>query len=320
MRVRLGYVAMAIDLKNCSPSKTITYSRYKKIDDYEVRLYKLKKLTEENLENTRRILLYNAAHDISIYRLTSKIVPLVTHQDVDNWDYMSDFSDIYGKINEIIKENNMRVSAHPDHFTIISSPKDNVIKTAIKDLVYHNNIMNSIGLSPSDGKLVLHVGGKYESKQETKQRFLKNFTNLPDEIKKRIVLENDDKIYDIIDVLDICTELNIPMALDIHHHWCNHREDNLDEYLEVIFKTWDNQKLIPKIHISSPKSDKSIRAHADNVDFKFFYNFIKMAKSIDRDFDIMIEAKNKNLALFNLMKEIKESNKFKIINQSQFEF
>lgn len=319
MKVRLGYVAMAIGLKDCSPSKTITFSRFKTLEDEEVKLYKLKKLTEENLNNTRRILLYNKAHDIQVYRLTSKLVPLVTHQDVLEWDYTSEFKDIYKNISDTIRENDMRISAHPDHFTIISSPRKDVIKTSIEDLVYHNNIMNSMGLNEKIGKLVLHVGGKYDSKEDTKNRFIDNFSMLPEGIKKRIIIENDDKIYDILDVLDICEQLKTPMVMDIHHQWCNNRGENIMDYIERIFNTWNNENLIPKIHISSPKSDKKIRAHADDIDFNFFNCFIEKIREFNRDFDIMIEAKNKNLALFNLMAHIKEHPKYKVINNASFE-
>lgn len=319
MKVRLGYVAMAIDLENCSPSKTITFSRFEQIEDLEAKLYKLKKLTEENLNNTRRILLYNKAHDIQVYRLTSKLVPLVTHQDVIDWDYTKDFSDIYKSIGNIIKENNMRISAHPDHFTIISSPRNDVIETSIEDLVYHNIIMDNMGLNTDTGKLVLHVGGKYGSKEKTKIRFIDNFLLLPEGIRQRIIVENDDKTYDALDVLDICEELKIPMVLDIHHQWCNNRGENIEDYLDRIFDTWNNEKLIPKIHISSPKSEKSFRAHADNVDFNFFNEFIDKVRKYDRDFDIMIEAKNKNLALFNLMEQIKSHPEYKVINNASFE-
>ena len=319
MKVRLGYVAMAIDLKNCSPSKTITFTRFEKIADDEVKLYKLKKLTEENLNNTRRILLYNKAHDIQVYRLTSKFVPLVTHQDVFEWDYTKDFIDLYKSISNIIKDNDMRISAHPDHFTIISSPRDEVVKTSIEDLVYHNNIMKSMGLDEEMGKLVLHIGGRYDSKEKTKKRFIDNFALLSEDVQKRIIVENDDKTYDALDVLDICEELGIPMVLDIHHNWCNNRGENIQVYIERIFNTWNNEKLIPKIHISSPKSEKNIRAHADDIDFNFFNEFMEKASEFNRDFDVMIEAKNKNLALFNLMNNIKDHPKYKVINNASFE-
>lgn len=291
MRIRFGYVAMAIDLKDASPSKTISFTNYKKLPDDEVKLYKLKSITKQNLLNTKRILLYNAAHNIKVYRVTSKLVPLVTHNDVIEWDYISEFTDIYNQIKDIIKEENFRISAHPDHFTILASPDKKVIETSIKDLVYHNKIMEAMGLKKEYGKLILHIGGRYKSKTDTINRFKENFLKLDLSIKDRIVLENDDKIYDVLDVLKLCEELNIPMALDVHHYWCNNKGEKLEDYIERIFNTWNNQILIPKVHLSSPKSEKNFRAHADDIDFDFFYKFVKIAKQIDRDFDIMIEAK-----------------------------
>jgi len=264
-------------------------------------------------------LLYNLAHDIKVYRLTSKIVPLATHPEVLKWNYVDEFQELYSEIKKIIHENHFRISAHPDHFTILGSPKEEVVNTSISDLVYHNNIMNAIGLSSDYGKLVLHIGGKYEGKKETIVRFKKNFRLLDMNIANRLILENDDKIYNIHDVLNLCEELEVPMVLDIHHHWCNNNGQKLLDYLGPIFSTWDNQILKPKIHISSPKSEKDIRAHADNIDFDFFYEFITMAKMLDKDFDIMIEAKNKSLALFDLMTKIRKNNKFKIIDNSTFE-
>ena len=315
MKVRLGFVAMAIDLKNCSPSKTITFKQYNKITNDDVKLYKLKKITKENLNNTKRILLYNIAHDIKVYRISSKLVPLTTHPDVIKWDYTKECHELFNDIGKIIKENKLRISAHPDHFTILSSPKSDVLKNSIKVLEYHNDIMLSIGLDPNLGKLVLHVGGKYEGKEKTKERFISNFKKLHNNIKDRIIIENDDKVYDIVDILEICEELGSPMVMDVHHQWCNNRGENLKEYLERIFNTWNREILIPKVHISSSKSDNNIRAHADDIDFKFFYNFI-----LNRDFDIMIEAKNKNIALLNLMKKIKNHKEFRVIDNSTFEY
>ncbi|MBS4539919.1 UV DNA damage repair endonuclease UvsE [Clostridium sp. D2Q-11] len=316
MLIRFGYVAMAIDLKNCSPSKTMTYTNYEKMKDSEVKLYKLKKITKENLINTKRILLYNVASDIKVYRLSSRLVPLVTHSDVIDWDYTKEFQEIYKSISKIINDNKLRVSMHPDHFTIISSPKDNVVEKSIEILEYHNNIMSSMDLSPQDGKLVLHIGGKYDGKEKTKKRFVENFLKLPEDIKSRIIVENDDKIYDVEDVLEVCRETKVPMVLDIHHHWCNNRDKPIGEYLEEIFNTWKSQPFPPKVHLSSPKDEKNFRAHHDYIDYFFFKEFIDKAKNLNQDFDIMIEAKKKNLALVKLIEDIKKQQDYQIINNA----
>ena len=138
-------------------------------------------------------------------------------------------------------------------------------------------------------------------------------------MRKRIILENDDKVYSASDVLPICKHLNIPMVLDIHHHWCNNTGDQIENLLPDIFSTWDDQVIPPKIHLSSPKSEKNNRAHADYVDPNFFYDFLKKAKEINRDFDVMIEAKCKDKALIELMTQLEAFKEIKILDGASFE-
>jgi UV DNA damage endonuclease len=108
------------------------------------------------------------------------------------------------------------------------------------------------------------------------------------------------------------------MVLDIHHHWCNSNGEEISDLLEDIFNTWNGEYLPPKIHVSSPKCRKNIRAHADNVDTKFFYDFISVAKEIDRDFDVMIEAKNKDKALFHLIEDLRNYENINLLDTASF--
>ncbi|WP_026477813.1 UV DNA damage repair endonuclease UvsE [Alkaliphilus transvaalensis] len=314
MKIRLGYVAIALNLQDGSPNKTITYKRFSELPDDEVKLYKLQSITKENLERTRRILIYNKAHDIILYRFTSKLVPLVTHEEVFDWDYIQPFEEQYKNLGNFIKEKGLLVSAHPDHFTIINTPKKDVLASSLKDLEYHVKIFEAMDLSPKEAKLVIHVGGTYGSKKKAIERFISQFKELDPRYQSRIILENDDKSFTAREVLSICQELSIPMVLDIHHHFCNHHGENLSDYLEAIFNTWNNETRPPKIHVSSPKCEKQIRAHADFVDINFLMEFINSAKTLDRDFDIMVEAKQKDLALHQLMKEFETIEGVEILN------
>ncbi len=168
-------------------------------------------------------------------------------------------------------------------------------------------------------KLVLHVGGEYGNKEESKKRFISRYFSLPSDIKKRIILENDDKIYNIRDVLDICLNLNIPMVLDVHHHICNNNGENLSEHLPSIFSTWKNCTFPPKIHFSSPKSIKEKRNHADYINTEAFVEFLSIAKSLHTSFDVMLEAKCKDLALIKLSNELENVSWIKRINTGEFE-
>lgn len=319
MRINFGYVAMSMVVKNCSPSQTITVKNLSKIEDEEVRLYKLRSIAKSNIHNTQRLFYHNNAHDIKMYRLTSKLIPLATHPITQNWDWFNDIKDDLRFLGDYAKEKSYRISAHPDHYTLLNSPKDEVLQSSLKDLEYHYKIFEGMELDTS-AKLILHIGGQYKNKEKSIERFINNFSILPKHLKKILILENDDKTYTAKEVLDICKKISIPMVLDIHHHWCNNNEEDLSDFLEDIFNTWNYEDIPPKIHISSPKNEKNFRSHADNIHVEFFLEFLKKAKKADRDFDVMIEAKNKDVALFNLMKELGKIPEIKIINQASIEY
>ena len=319
MLVRLGYVAMTLNLENCSPSGTVTVKTLSKLASEEAKLYRLRKITRENLNNTLRILKFNKACHIDVYRLTSKLVPLATHPDTEGWDYIGDFENEFKEIGRFIKENDFRVSAHPDHYTLINSSTDKVLDVSLKDLDYHVKLFEAMGLSDYKYKLVMHIGGVYKDKKLSMERFKENFVKLPDRIRKRLVLENDDKAYTAKDVLEICKEVKAPMVLDVHHHNCVNNGEAIGDMLYDIFETWKDEYFVPKIHFSSPKSQKEFRSHADDIDPKEFYDFLKIAKKLDMDFDVMIEAKNKDNALFNLSKKLKEFENIRWIDEGHFE-
>ncbi len=317
MKFRLGYVAMTLNLEDCSPSGTVTYTTYKMLSSEESRLYKLRKAADKNLQNTLRILRYNKALNISVYRLTSKLIPLATHPDMQWWRYIDDFSDSLQKIGEFIKENELRVSAHPDHYTLINSPVDKVLQDSIRDLDYHVQLFEAMGLD-NKYKLVLHVGGVYGNKQDSIKRFYHNFISLPDRIRKRLIIENDDKSYNTYEVLELCQKLRVPMVLDVHHHNCICREYDLGTVLPEIFSTWDQEYYPPKVHFSSPRSSKDFRSHADLIDYNEFISFLETAARVNMDFDIMLEAKYKDTALLKLSDELASTAGIVQLNNGEF--
>lgn len=304
MRFRLGYVAMTLSLEDCSPSGTLTYTSFLKLSEGESRINRLRKITKKNLLNTLRILRYNKALGIYVYRLTSKLVPLATHPDLSDWDYVSDFSGQLEEIGRFIRENDFRVSAHPDHFTLINSPSEKVFSDSLRDLDYHVRLFEAMGLDDYRYKLVLHVGGVYGKKSDSIERFYENFARLPERISRRLIIENDDKSYNTYDVLKICQNIKRPMVLDVHHHNCLLEPDELRDIMPDIFSTWENETFPPKIHFSSPKSANDYRSHADYIDFDEFYSFLSIAKETGKDFDVMLEAKAKDRALFRLADEL----------------
>ncbi|WP_010245488.1 UV DNA damage repair endonuclease UvsE [Acetivibrio cellulolyticus] len=319
MIVRLGYVAMTLNLKDCSPSGTVTVKTFSSLASKEAKLHRLRKITRDNLNNTLRILRYNKASNISVYRFTSKLVPLATHPLIEEWNYIEDFKEEFIEIGDFVKENDLRISAHPDHYTLINSPSEKVLEDSIRDLDYHVKLYEAMGLADYKYKLVMHIGGVYKDKELSIERFKENFIKLPDRIRKRLILENDDKVYTAMDVLGICKDLKVPMVLDVHHHNCANNGEALEDMLHDIFKTWNGEYFAPKIHFSSPKTLKEFRSHADDIEPKEFEKFLKTAKKAEMDFDVMIEAKNKDNALFNLSNKVKEFENIRWINEGHFE-
>lgn len=86
MRVRFGYAAMSVMLENASPSRTMTATNFKKLEDREAAIHKLQRLAEENLHNCLRLLRHNRAHDIRVFRFSSKLIPLLGHEMLSDWD------------------------------------------------------------------------------------------------------------------------------------------------------------------------------------------------------------------------------------------
>ena len=287
---------MSMNIKDCSPSRTVTVTVLDKVPEFTNKIKKLKKIARENLINTLRILRYNKANKIEVYRFSSKIFPLATYPGIEYTNYVDDLKEELLEVGNFVKENNMRVSSHPDHFVLLNSISKKVYQDSIKELKYQNDMFNRMGLD-SKYKFVLHVGGVYTNKEDSIKRFYTGFKELPDDIKHRIILENDDKSFNATDVLKICKELKIPMVFDVHHHYCNSDGNNIESILGDIFETWNGEYFPTKFHMSSPKSEKNFRGHADYIDEKEFINFVEIAKGFNKDFDIMIEAKQKDEAL-----------------------
>lgn len=312
MLIRFGYVAMSVKLENCSPSKTITVKNLQRLPIGEARLNRLKKIAAENLANTRRLLFHNIAHQIRVFRFTSKLIPLATHPEAGGWDFASELKAELAGIGLLVKEHQMRVSSHPDHYTLINSPRAEVTEASRKDLEYHEKIFQAMNLPGAE--MIMHVGGVYGDRKESVERFKANWLTLPETLRGRIRLENDDKVYGALDVLGLCEELSIPMVLDVHHHNCLNTGEPLEQIIPRVFATWGDK--IPKFHFSTPRSPENCRAHADEIDLPSFQRFLLLIRKFGRDLDIMLEAKNKDGALFKLMEGMKATSGVKIVDEA----
>lgn len=311
MKIRLGYVAITKTLDNITSSSSLSYTLYKNLENKEERLYKV---IESNLTDLKEIILYNIKNNIHFYRLSSSMIPLATHNEV-SFDYITPYKNLYEEIGNLIKAANMRVDFHPNQYCVLNSMSKDIVRNTVEILKYHAALLQCF--SVKNPLILLHVGSSAGGKKAAMTRFINNFKKLPVEIQNMIALENDDKVFTIEDVLWLCEVLAIPCVLDYHHYICNHDKD-LVPLLPRIFATW--KKCIPKMHFSSPKSKlkKEFRSHHDYINVNDFISFMEILKSYNIDIDIMLEAKEKDNALFKLMRELKYKTNYNFVDETTF--
>ena len=306
--IRLGYAAMSMNVKNGSPSQTMTYAQFSKIADREAAIRKLERIAASNVANCLRLLRHNAAHGITFFRLSSKLIPMANHPELPEWNYIKPIKENLGEIRSYLAEHpNMRIDFHPDHFVVLNTPKPDILKTAVQTLRMHRLLLKEMGIEP-EHRCVIHVGGGYRNKEGALEQFVENWGLLPSTLQRIIMLENDDKTFTINETLYLCEKLGIPAVFDYHHHAANHeKETGWEEAWERVVNTWQSSALPVKMHISSPKSAEDFRAHADFIDAAEFLRFLHHVKGSVPQIDVMIEAKQKDNALFALMREMKKA-------------
>ena len=298
--MKIGYACkhQTIQPKN----RTITFKKFNTLNKKE-QIHTLYRLAENNLDSLENILLDNIKNNIKMFRITSALFPLTTHKEVvEWWDPVPLFQNKLEHIGNIIKENDIRVSLHPGQFTVLTSDNEQVINNAFNELLHNYNILKSLKLYYYPD-IILHMGGKYGNMKQAIHNLIRNFNKLPDECKKMIRFENDQHIYGTQEVYHVCKFLNVPMVLDVTHHYHNSNNIDLDTAFYFFFDTWNNAT--PKIHLSSDSKDCSIHKHDDYININDFINILQYRKI--RDFDVMLECKQTNIALQRLKNELKRN-------------
>lgn len=289
----LGFACISKTMKENGKFRTMSVKTFDSLESEE-RIRRLRSMSVDNLYNVHKIILWCIENGIRLYRLSSDLIPLATYVPQWHWWEDPDIQNMCRKIKDIVNEGKIRISMHPDQFCVLNSDRAEVVKGSIVILEHHNRLSNMVG----NRILVLHVGSGTGGKTKAMERFIHNFALLDENIKEKIVIENDDKLFNAEEVLYLCEKLDIPMVLDIHHHNCNHEKDNLQELMARIRNTWKGQR--PKVHLSSGKSCPTDRRHSDFIDFE---DYKKAAELVGDDFDIMLECKEKDLAVLEIMKK-----------------
>ncbi|KAK3402478.1 UV-endonuclease UvdE-domain-containing protein [Sordaria brevicollis] len=270
---------------------------------------------ELGLANARdivKMLRWNDKYGIKLFRLSSEMFPFASHP-VHGYKLAPFASEVLAEAGKVAAELGHRLTTHPGQFTQLGSPRKEVVDSAIRDLEYHDELLTLLKLPPQqnrDAVMIIHMGGQFGDKAATLERFKKNYTTrLSASCKNRLVLENDDVGWTVHDLLPVCEELNIPLVLDYHHHnicfdpsHC--REGTLDisdpELQARIANTWKRKGIRQKMHYSEPcdgaVTPRDRRKHRPRV---------ATLPPCPPDMDLMIEAKDKEQAVFELMRTFK---------------
>ncbi|EJC98618.1 UV-endonuclease UvdE [Fomitiporia mediterranea MF3/22] len=254
----------------------------------------LRTLGLQNIRDLLKLVTWNAQNGIFFMRMSSEMFPFASHPE---HGYDLSFADEDLKaVGKTAKELGVRLTSHPGQFTQLGSPREVVVRNAVRDLEYHCEMMDRMGLD-QDSVMIIHMGGTFGDEAATLERFKENYTKLlSDSIKRRLVLENDELCYNVDDLLPLCRSLNIPLVFDYHHDWIYPSSRPPRELIPEINQLWYNKGIRPKQHYSEPRpgavSVMERRAHSDRVK--------TLPEGLPDDMDLMLECKDKEQAVFYL--------------------
>ena len=255
---------------------------------------KLTEVTAHNMAALEKMIDYNLKNNIQMFRISSDLIPFGSSpvNELPRWDI---HAEAFQRIGARIRNSGMRVSFHPGQYTVLNSPDEDVVARAILDLTYHAKMLEYLGVD-NKNKIVLHVGGIYGDKEVALDRFAENFQRLPESVRNRLIIENDDRLYNIEEVLGLAFRLQIPAVFDNLHHAINPPKSGGDDryWIAATAKTWESRDGNQKIHYSQQAPGKRPGAHTDTIDLKTFLTFHEQLE--DKQIDIMLEVKDKNLS------------------------
>ena len=289
--MKIGYPCINNSISRNSPS-TFRLASYSE--------HKLAQTIEGNLIHLNQILKYNVKNNLLFFRISSDLIPFASHP-ICEFNWCKHFQTEFVQIGDFIKKHNIRISMHPDQFVILNSPNSKIVENSINELKYHCRVLDEMDLDAT-AKVQIHIGGVYGNKVEAINRFTRIFNDssrlIDNAIKKRLVIENDDRLYSLKDCLSINQETSIPIVFDSFHHELLNNEEPIRIALEKAMSTWKmSRDGFPIVDYSSQNSVKGKEnkrrkgKHAERIDLILFKKFLEETQNLD--FDIMLELKDK---------------------------
>jgi UV DNA damage endonuclease len=237
---------------------------------------------------------------VRLFRISSAMFPLADKVDEELWK-----SPLVKKhlatAGDYVKKHGMRVTTHPGQFCVLSSDSDAVVENAFRELSIHGWLFDAMGLDESPFYAINIHGGK----ADRASRLIDQIKSLPDNVRKRLTLENDESAYNVVDLLQVYQETSVPIVFDSHHHTFNDSGLTMEEAFEATKETW-SKNVKPLQHISNTEPELQ---NGNFVDRRKHSNMIHYVPSVqlqelrDDTIDCDIECKLKNLAVFKMARD-----------------
>jgi UV DNA damage endonuclease len=297
--MNIGYACQNMELSNLGKGKRVTMNRScirRTYDDKGVDY--ISELTLKNAYDLEKLLHWNEEHNIKFFRLSSDICPWASEFDMNTMKDIKEIKQVLARAGAYAQAHSHRLTSHPGQFNVLCSPNPNVVERSITDLTIHGTIFDWMNLPRSPyAKINIHLGGAYGDKESSMKRFCEAFQRLPDRVKTRLTVENDDKasMYSVKDLYHgVYEKIGIPIVFDYHHHRFCTGDLTEQAALELAISTWPDD-VVPVVHYSESRSieqeDPKLKpqAHSDYV-----YDYID---TYGNKVDVMVEAKAKELAV-----------------------
>jgi UV DNA damage endonuclease len=295
--MKIGYPCINTTI-GCRSNRTFRLKSYSE--------ERLKEAVENNLACLTRILHFNVRHNLLFFRITSDLVPFASHP-VCRFNWQEHFEAHFKSIGDFVRSNGIRVSMHPDPFIVINSVDSNVFENSVRELAYHTHVLDLMELDTT-AKVQIHIGGVYGNKEKSMKRFVERFEKLDAIIRRRLVIENDDRSYSLDDCLQVSEETSVPVVFDVFHHEINNSGETTWKALELFTETWREDDGLPMVDYSLQRENSLKGKHAESINPEYFRSFLEETKPFD--FDIMLEIKDKEKSALKAAIVASEDNRF----------
>ena len=291
--MNLGYACI-----NMSMGKKVTTNRTMVKRTFNERgLDYVSQLALLNAKDIIRILEWNRLNGISLFRLSSALIPWGDNIDITQLKDYKEIKSELKKAGDYAKFHNMRINSHPGPFNVLVSPNESVVLKTIADLELHGKVFDMMGLELSPyNKINIHCNGVYGDKKSAMDRFIKNFQRLSKSVQKRLTIENDDKVsmYSVKDLMYIHNAIKTPIVFDYHHHQFCTGDLSEEAALKLAATTWP-KGITPVVHYSESKALHENNPKEKPQAHSLYIN--SLPNTYELDVDIMVEAKAKELAI-----------------------